>query len=302
MMSQILCPICNQPVKTGVASCTCAKGHEFAIINSSIIDFLPNIDDETIKEEEKHWDDFATKGTTTVPNSYIKSKIFDDYNTLFHRCIVNEWPDYSQKNVSIVEIGCGPGSALRFLSGINFAGVDYVGIDVSVQSMLTSKDLYKGLTPNWKVRYVRASANTGLFKDSTLDLVFSASALHHLRVNDVIKWVSKSLKSGGLFIMHEPTETNPFARLGRRMVKDFHTKGEKPLDPKKIRKIANDNNLDLIYEKGLHFLSGPMMYCVEMLHFPVSLTTFTYRITSVIDRIVISPSWNYSFIQVYRRK
>ena len=300
-MAKILCPTCNRPITISVASCACAEGHKFNVINNNIIDFLPNMAEESLKEEEEHWDNYALKGTARIANSYIKTKIFDDYDSLFYRFITDVWPDYSQKSVNVAEIGCGPGSAIRFLTGIDFASIDYVGIDVSLKAMLSAGNIYNPLKPNWSVKYIRSSANIRSFEDNSLDIVFSASALHHLQVNEVIEWVSKSLKPGGLFIMHEPSEINPFARLGRKFMKNFHTTGEKPLHPKRIKKISNEHNLDLIYEKGLHFLSGPMMYCVQILHLPSSLAVLSYSISKVIDRFIASPSWNYSFIQVYRR-
>ena len=298
-MSVILCPICNQPLSDGVESSVCNKGHEFTI-SDNIIDLLPNMNDETIKEEQEHWDHYCLEDTASIANSYYKSKIIQDYDSTFYKYITDEWSDYPQRSIHVAEIGCGPGSAIRYLTGINFAKVDYVGIDVSFQSMIRSRDLCK-INPNWSVRFVRATANKAMFKNDTLDMVLSNSALHHLRVDDVINWVSKSLKSGGLFIMHEPSEKNPFAKLGRKFVRDFHTKGEKPLDPRKIEKIANENGLQLIHEKGLHFLSGPMMYCVEILHFPPRLSTLSYSVSNFIDRFINSPSWNYSFVQIYRR-
>jgi len=268
---------------------------------NNIIDFLPNIHDETLIEEEKHWDHYAKKGTANIePNPYIKSKILRDYESLFYRFITNEWPDYSKKSISIAEIGCGYGSALRFLTGIKFANVDYIGIDISLQSMLMCENS-NPFKPNWNVRFVKASANNSLFKENTLDMVFSTSALHHLQVIDVIKWTSNSLKSGGLLIINEPSDVNPFAKLGRRFVKDFHTKGEKPLHPLKIKKIANEYNLQLKYEKGLHFLSGPLMYFVEILRLPAPLSVLAFFVSKFFDSLIISPSWNYSFVQVYRR-
>ena len=299
-MTEILCPLCNQSVSIGTLWCICDKGHKFPV-KGNIIDFLPNMHDEDLKEEEKHWDHYAEEGKANIePNEYIKSKIFRDYEILFARYIAEEWPDYSRKDISIAEIGCGSGSAIRLLLGIKFQNVDYVGIDVSLQTMVAHRDNDKRSNP-WKVRFVRASANTGLFKENALDMVFSTSALHHLKVNDVIKWTSESLKRGGLFIMNEPSEVNPFAKLGRKFVRDFHTKGERPLHPNKIKKIANEHNLDLIYEKGLHFLSGPMMYLVEILRLPMPLSILAYSLSKVFDRLIISPSWNYSFVQVYRR-
>jgi SAM-dependent methyltransferase len=64
---------------------------------------------------------------------------------------------------------------------------------------------------NWNIRFIRASANMGLFKENSLDIVFSASALHHLELNAVVEWVSKSLKPNELLILHEPSSGNPFA-------------------------------------------------------------------------------------------
>ena len=300
-MPEILCARCNQSVSIGTLWCICDKGHKFPV-KGNIIDFLPDMDDEELKEEEKHWDHYAEEGKANIePNEYIKLKIFRDYETLFARYIAEEWPDYSRKDISIAEIGCGSGSAIRLLLGIKFPSVDYVGIDVSLQTMLAHRDNDKYPNPYWKVRFVRASANTGLFKENALDMVFSTSALHHLKVNEVIKWTSKSLKRGGLFIMNEPSEVNPFARLGRKFVRDFHTKGERPLHPKKIKKIANEYNLHLRYEKGLHFLSGPMMYLVEILRLPMPLSILAYSVSKVFDHLIISPTWNYSFVQVYRR-
>lgn len=234
-LPELLCPICNEHIEIGVSSCVCPKGHEFTIRNN-IINFLPNIDDEVLLEEERHWDHYAIKGMKA--NTYIKSKTIKDYDSLFHRCITDEWPDYSQKNICVVDIGCGSGSAISFLIGINFAKVDYVGIDISLLSMLRCDEFYiKTLPPNWRVQFVRASANTSLFKHNSLDIVFSTSALHHLHVDDVIKWTSNSLKYGGLFILNEPSEMNPFAKLGRKVVRDFHTKSERPLLPEKIKKL-----------------------------------------------------------------
>ncbi|HJR48880.1 MAG TPA: class I SAM-dependent methyltransferase [Nitrososphaeraceae archaeon] len=300
-MTQILCPICHEPVKIDQTSCVCTNGHNFTVIKNRIIDFLPNIDDQSLKEEEEHWDHYARIGTGNITNHYIKSKIFRDYDDLFQSCITDHLPDYSQRSVSVAEIGCGPGSAIRFLIDINFAKLDYTGIDLSLQAMLSAIDLYGSPKPTWRFRFARASANIAIFKDNSLDIIFSASALHHLQVDEVIKWVSKSLKSGGLFIIHEPSEMNPFARIGRKFIREFHTKGERPLHPERLKKISREYDLDLVFEKGLHFLSGPMMYCVQLLHFPGPLSVLSYSVSKFIDRLVISPSWNYSFIQVYRK-
>src|SRR5919108_1581462 len=176
-LPELLCPVCNELIKIGISSGACAKGHKFTTKNN-IIDLLTNLNDEFLAEEEKHWDHYAIDGKASIEaNSYIKAKIFKDYDTLFYRYITDEWPDYPQKNICVVEIGCGSGSAIRFLANIDFAKVDYVGIDISLQSMLRCEEISTGiLPPGWRVQFVRASANTSLFKDSSLDIVFSTSA------------------------------------------------------------------------------------------------------------------------------
>jgi hypothetical protein len=44
------------------------------------------------------------------------------------------------------------------------------------------------------------------------------------------------------------------------------------------------------------------MYCVEILHLPTPFSVFSYYLSRLFDRFIFSPSWNYSFVQVYRRE
>jgi hypothetical protein len=72
-----------------------------------------------------------------------------------------------------------------------------VGIDVSSKFMSMCCVMPNSELPkSWKVLFVRTSANKSIFKDSSLDNVFSASALHHLDVDSVINWISKALNQG----------------------------------------------------------------------------------------------------------
>jgi len=163
-----------------------------------------------------------------------------------------EWPYFSHKKISIADIARGYGSAIRYSGDLDFATVDYVGIDVSSKFMsMYDVLLNRELPKSWRIQFVRASANESIFKDSSLDIVFSASSLHHLEVNAVINWISKALKAGGLFILNEPSEMNPFARIGRKIVRDYHTKSEKPLLPSKLNRICQQHSLRLKYEKTI---------------------------------------------------
>src|SRR5215216_2191391 len=243
-MQIIVCPICRAPININpsLSAPKCDKGHSF-VLRDGILDLLSVTSDENILEEEKHWDQFATRGRLSIaPNSFMQEKVFEDYRLTFQSLVSSEWPDFSHKTLSIADIACGYGSAIRYLGDLDFAGVDYVGIDVSSKFMLMYDIiLNRELPKSWRVQFIRASANKSIFKDSSLDIVFSTSSLHHLDVNAVVAWISKALKPGGLFLLNEPSEMNPFARIGRKMIRNYHTKGEKPLLPNKLNRICQQH-------------------------------------------------------------
>ena len=137
-MLTILCPICREPININQNSSAskCEKGHSFALTNG-ILDLLSGTSTENILEEEKHWDKFAQRGRLSIaPNSFMKKKVFEDYRLTFEGLVSREWPDFPNKSVSIADIGCGSGSAIRDLGDLDFASVDYVEIDVSSKLML----------------------------------------------------------------------------------------------------------------------------------------------------------------------
>lgn len=190
-MQIIVCPICRTPINinTSLSAPKCVKGHSF-VLRDGILDLLSVTSDENILEEEKHWDQFATRGRLSIaPNSFMQEKVFEDYRLTFQNLVSSEWPDFSYKTLSIADIACGYGSAIRYLGDLDFAGVDYVGIDVSSKFMLMYDIiLNRELPKSWRVQFIRASANKSIFKDSSLDIVFQ----HHL----CIIWMSMQLFSG----------------------------------------------------------------------------------------------------------
>jgi len=125
--------------------------------------------------------------------------------------------------------------------------------------------------------------------------------LHHLDLNGTLKWISKSLKKGGILILCEPSSKNPFAFIGRKVLKGFHTSGEKPLEPLEVRRLVEKNGLKMVYQKGEHFLTGPMEYLLGLRNVPLTLAKFVYYITTGVDWIIKSPSYNYMFIQAYKK-
>ncbi|HXW12135.1 MAG TPA: class I SAM-dependent methyltransferase, partial [Nitrososphaeraceae archaeon] len=219
----------------------------------------------------------------------------------FEECIKEAWSETYPQEINIADIGCGTGSAITYLANLKFGKVDYVGLDVSIKIMKLRTQSGEIFPNNWQIRFMRASANINIFKENSLDIVFSASALHHLELESVMEWVSKALKPNGLLILHEPSSGNIFSKIGRKLVKDFHTEGEKPILPKDVKQIAHNHNLNLIYEKGLHYLTGSLQYLMGILRLPIPLSFCVYQVSRLVDSFTTSPSWNYSFIQVYKK-
>jgi SAM-dependent methyltransferase len=302
-MSTILCPSCREPLIPSSGYSECTNEHQFPVSNG-ILNLIPNIDDKSLIKEEQHWNSFAERGLklNIVPNSFMNRKIYEDYRRVLQNAIALHRPDFALMNICMVDIGCGGGSAINFLSQMGFGGVSYTGIDVSSKFMLMCDRINRTVPHNWNIQFIRYSANSGLFPDASLDLAFSSAALHHLEVNAVVEWVSKSLKPQGLFVLNEPSSKNPFAKIGRRIIHDFHTETEAPLSPKAISHIAQKNDLHLIYERGLHFLTGPLEYLVGILKLPSPFAIFIYSISKNIDRFITSPEWNYTFTQIYKKR
>lgn len=298
-MDYIICPECRGTVELDSKKSRCNRGHEFQVVGG-VTDFLGNTSDERILEEETHWDTVADMGSNTImPDPYITSKIVDNLRLLYERVITHIWPNCNRRSVSIGEIGCGSGSAMSYLDKVEFAAVKYFGADVSIKRLLMG--INRKPPDNWIAHFMRTSANKPLFNDNSLDIIFSAAALHHLDVRAAIELISCSIKPGGLLILNEPTLNNPFARVGRKMIKGFHTKGEKALVPKVIKQVAAENKLELVYEKGMQFFTGPLEYLLGIIKPPKPVVVCSYYLGRSIDSLIRSISLNYTFIQIFQK-
>jgi SAM-dependent methyltransferase len=301
LIDYIVCPVCQEPLRISISHCVCDKGHQFPVIDG-IPDLIAETKDGYILEEEEHWDNVAVKGKTTfMPDKYMNEKVYFDYRLEFEKCIKAVWPKALPTDVRIADIGCGPGSAITYLDKIGFQNVNYVGVDVSMKAMRTRVETDQAPPDNWNIFFLRGSANTRLFREGSLDIAFSASALHHLNLNTVIEWLAKCLKPNGALILHEPNSSNAFAKIGRKLIRDYHTKGEKPIHPEDVTQLAHKYNLALIYENGLHYLTGSLQYLMGILEFPIQISSRVYQMSRYLDTLVTSPSRNYSFVQAYKK-
>lgn len=167
---------------------------------------MANTKDQNLLEEQSHWDTIAEKMTMTInPDSYMASKGVEDLRKLYKKVITQLWPDHQKRNVCIGEIGSGSGSAMTYLNNIEFAGVRYFGSDVSMKYLLIGAT--REPPDRWTAQFLRASANRPIFCHNSLDIVFSAAALHHVEIETAIRLISYSIRPGGLFILNEPQQS-----------------------------------------------------------------------------------------------
>ena len=99
----------------------------------------------------------------------------------------------------VIDIGCGPAEALRWLPSVT-----YMGLDTSEAYIAFAKRAYgdKGTFINGDTHSVR---NDPRFKDA--DIVLAIALLHHLgdeEATQCIRFTYDALKKGGRFISHDP--------------------------------------------------------------------------------------------------
>jgi predicted metallo-beta-lactamase superfamily hydrolase len=113
--------------------------------------------------------------------------------------------------------------------------------------------------------------------------------------------MARMLKQGGLLIIYEPSYNNIFASIGRKLILAINTGGEHTLDHTEVQILVRENDLELLHEQGLFYLSGPLAYLVSMMHSPLWLSKAIYAISRCIDKMVKSPDKAYAFVQIYRK-
>lgn len=103
---------------------------------------------------------------------------------------------YSRKSSSILDLGCGDGTRLDYLSN---STNKCVGIDISGKAITLAQKQYP------KCEFKVANLEKIPFKNNFFDLVYSAFVLEHLQnPQKVIKEAIRVLKIGGIIILMAP--------------------------------------------------------------------------------------------------
>lgn len=147
------------------------------------------------------------------------------------------------KNVTILDLGCGAGHFLYFLQKKGFD--NFVGIDISKQQVNFCK---RNISNSVKVF---DAFNFLIDKETYFDLIVANDFLEHIskeRVIKLLKLIHRSLKKGGKFIIKTPNMSNLFALDSR--YKDFtHEIGFTERSLYQILSVANFKSIQIYPSK-----------------------------------------------------
>lgn len=166
------------------------------------------------------------------------------YSIVGNRCASYEQKIYENvAGTSVLEYGCGPGSA--FSLELARRGADVVGIDISSVGIEQARERAReaGIT---NARFEVMDAEEMTFADGTFDLVIGEGILHHLSLEKSYAEIARVLKPTGRAIFMEPLGHNPAIVLFRRMTPALRTADEHPL-------VKRDLDLAGRYFHNCHF-------------------------------------------------
>jgi ubiquinone/menaquinone biosynthesis C-methylase UbiE len=100
-------------------------------------------------------------------------------------------------NDAVVDIGCGPGVAVRYAAGL---GASCVGVDPAAVMLRTARRL----TRSSSVQYLEGTAEALPIADASVSVAWSIATVHHWNsIDQGLGEVRRVLRSGGCFIAIE---------------------------------------------------------------------------------------------------
>ncbi len=178
---------------------------------------------------------------------YIKDCIIEHFN-------INK-KEQPLKNLEILDIGCGGGLLSEPISRM---GAKVTGIDASIKNIHIAK--FHSKKNKLKINYICSSPEKLVVKKK-FDVVLNMEIVEHVEnVDYFIQQSSKFLKKNGLMFIatiNKTLKSYLFAIIGAEYVLRWLPIGthdwEKFVEPKKLIKSAEKNNLSLIKIDGVKF-------------------------------------------------
>jgi len=145
------------------------------------------------------------KGAPSIVEFKGRSRIYDKH---FGKHLPKD------KNVELVDIGCGNGSVVWWLQQKGYSKT--IGIDISQEQIEAGKKLeVNNLIPSDIIKYLQN-------KNDKFDIIIARDVIEHFKKNETVELLNlcyQSLKNGGKILLQVPNGESPF--FGRIRYGDF---------------------------------------------------------------------------------
>jgi len=192
--------------------------------------------DTNAKTNQKYWDFLAKTYDTKM--SFLRT---------FQRKVINLINP--QSNISFLDIGCGPGWAVRYAAGLAADG-HFVGIDLSAKMIEIAKQKSVGLQ---NVQFFNTNANDLPFNSDIFDVAICTNSFHH-HTNPLatLKESYRVLKPKGKIYIVDPT-TDGF------LMKLFDTIARK-IEKSHVKMYSTQEYQTLFSNAGFKYLMKKKMW------------------------------------------
>ena len=170
-----------------------------------------------IELEKKFHNDAFSDNRRSILNKYYLST---SSARSFYKGLISSF----SKNKRVLEYGCGPRSEIFSLA--DHASQVYA-IDIS--EVAIEKAQLQAHAEKKKINFSVMNAESLLFNEDSLDLVFGSGILHHLDIHKSYAEISRVLGKTGCAIFFEPLGHNPVINLFRKLTPNLRTADEHPL-------------------------------------------------------------------------
>jgi len=245
---------------------------------------------ERIKDEQRHWDEWARREAVKIPHFPIPLKIDEDAKRNFPYP-TEKWGFLSYMGrilgglnwhkKRVLQLGGSGAQAVKFA----IAGSHPVLlIDPSLEMLKLAVKRAREYGVESSIFAIQAVAEELPFRDNFFDIIHAAYVLHHTILEKSAPEIYRVLKPGGTLCFLEPFEDNSFYKFFRMILpysgKERRTsKYEYPLASKDLRLLAN------AFDEDDYLYFGVFMALTEYLARFVGKPKFGRTLTKMLQTI-----------------
>lgn len=183
----------------------------------------------TIDKEESFHDKWSED--INVHNVLV-TEFFESITSPENKWIMSKLGNVKDKR--ILELGCGSGEASVYFAT---KGAQVIATDISDGMLNMAGQVAKMHGVSIETRKI--SSQRIDFDDQSFDIIYAANVLHHVDLDATLREVSRTLKTGGIFVSWDPLAHNPLINIYRRIAKDVRTEDEHPLTMRDVKLFKN---------------------------------------------------------------